>query len=147
MMSIVSGSGFVQDIPNYFEAKGVSYPDTHRMPVGAPNRTYARHDVDISKDSKWLYDIVGDTKLDNVSSWHHQTVGSVEGTDLTVVATATVNGVETVEAVEIQDNTFCLGVQFHPENDAKMVLVDGVSAPCDFDVCLNFFKMLVSYAD
>jgi hypothetical protein len=27
-----------------------------------------------------------------------------------------------------------------------MVLVDGVSAPCDFDVCLNFFKTLVSYA-
>ena len=146
VLSIVAGAGFIQDIPNYFEDLGVAYDDTHRMPVGTPNRTYARHSVTIDDDSEWLYDIVGDTKLDNVSSWHHQTVGSVEGTDLTVVATATVNGVETVEAVEIQDNTFCLGVQFHPENDAKMVLVDGVSAPCDFDVCLNFFKTLVSYA-
>ena len=146
VLSIVAGAGFIQDIPNYFEDLGVAYDDTHRMPVGTPNRTYARHSVTIDDDSEWLYDIVGDTKLDNVSSWHHQTVGSVEGTDLTVVATATVNGVETVEAVEIQGNTFCLGVQFHPENDAKMVLVDGVSAPCDFDVCLNFFKTLVSYA-
>ena len=148
VLSIVAGCDFIQDIPNYFEAKGVAYDDTHRMPVGAPNRTYARHSVDISKDAKWLYDIVGDVKLDNVSSWHHQTVGSVEGTDLTVVATATVNGVETVEAVELQGNTFCLGIQFHPENDAKIVLFDKApeKALCDFDVCLGFFETLVGYA-
>ena len=115
------------------------------MPVGAPNRTYARHSVTVSKDSEWLYDIVGDTKLDNVSSWHHQTVGSVEGTDRPVVATATGNGVTTVEAVELQDNTFCLGIQWHPENDAKIVLFDKApeKALCDFDVCLSFFEMLV----
>ena len=146
VMGIVSGCTFIQDIPNYFEDLGVAYDDTHRMPVGTPNRTYARHSVTIDEDSKWLYDIVGDTKLDNVSSWHHQTIDGVEGTDLTVVATATVNGVETVEAIEVQGNTFCLGVQFHPENDAKLVLVDGKEAPCNFDVCLKFFETLVSYA-
>ena len=146
VMGIVSGCTFIQDIPNYFEDLGVAYDDTHRMPVGTPNRTYARHSVTIDEDSKWLYDIVGDTKLDNVSSWHHQTIDGVEGTDLTVVATATVNGVETVEGIEVQGNTFCLGVQFHPENDAKLVLVDGKEAPCNFDVCLKFFETLVSYA-
>ena len=146
VMGIVSGCTFIQDIPNYFEDLGVAYDDTHRMPVGTPNRTYARHSVTVSKDSEWLYDIVGDTKLDNVSSWHHQTIDGVEGTDLTVVATATVNGVETVEGIEVQGNTFCLGVQFHPENDAKLVLVDGKEAPCNFDVCLKFFETLVSYA-
>ena len=145
VLSIVAGCDFIQDIPNYFEAQGVAYDDTHRMPADAPNRTYARHEVAISKDSEWLYDIVGDTKLENVSSWHHQTVGSVEGTDLTVVATATVNGITTVEAVEIQDNTFCLGIQWHPENDAKIVLFDNApeKALCDFDVCLTFFEKLV----
>ena len=145
MMSIVSGSGFVQDIPNYFEAKGAAYPDTHRMPVGAPNRTYARHEVDISKDSKWLYDIVGDTKLENVSSWHHQ-MAELPSENLTVVATTTVNGITTIEAVERQDKTFCLGVQFHPENDCVMAL-NGQVPPCDLETCQQFFETLVAYAD
>lgn len=146
VMGIVSGCTFIQDIPNYFKAKGVTYDDTHRMPVGTPNRTYARHDVTISENSKWLYDIVGNTTLKNVSSWHHQVINGVEGTNLTVVATTDVNGLETVEAIEIQGNTFCLGVQFHPENDAKLVLVDGKEAPCDFETCMSFFRTLVRYA-
>ena len=145
MMSIVSGSGFVQDIPNYFEAKGAAYPDTHRMPVGAPNRTYARHEVDISKDSKWLYDIVGDTKLENVSSWHHQ-MAELPSENLTVVATTTVNGITTIEAVERPDKTFCLGVQFHPENDCVLAL-NGQVPPCDLKTCQQFFETLVAYAD
>ena len=67
----------------------------------------------IDKES-WLYDIVNADTLDNVSSWHHQAVRSVEGTDLTVVAQTVDNGVTIIEGVENQNNTFCLGVQFHP---------------------------------
>ena len=75
VMSIVSGCTFIQDIPNYYKEQGATYNDSHRMPVGAPDRTYARHDVVINKDaSKWLYKIVGSTELKNVSSWHHQAV-------------------------------------------------------------------------
>ena len=111
--------------------------------------TFARHDVVINKDaSKWLYKIVGSTELKNVSSWHHQAVGGVEGTNLTVVSTATIDGVEIIEAVERQDKTFCLGVQFHPENDCKFVLYTKTpeKALCDYETCLNFFEMLVEYA-
>ena len=149
VMSIVSGCTFIQDIPNYYKEQGKTYNDTHRMPADAPDRTYARHDVTINKDaSKWLYKIVGSTELKNVSSWHHQAVGGVEGTNLTVVSTATYDGVEVIEAVERQDKTFCLGVQFHPENDCKFVLYTKTpeKALCDYETCLNFFEMLVEYA-
>ena len=149
VMSIVSGCTFIQDIPNYYKEQGKTYNDTHRMPADAPDRTYARHDVTINKDaSKWLYKIVGSTELKNVSSWHHQAVGGVEGTNLTVVSAATIDGVEIIEAVERQDKTFCLGVQFHPENDCKFVLYTKTpeKALCDYETCLNFFEMLVEYA-
>ena len=149
VLSIVSGCDFMQHIPAYYEEQGKTYDDTHRMPVGAPNRTYARHDVDVFETgSKWLYDIVGSTELKNVSSWHHQAVKSVEGTNLTVVAKTTVDGIDIIEAVERQDKTFCLGVQFHPENDLKLALYDGTpeKALCDLEVCMNFFDMLISYA-
>ena len=55
---------------------------------------------------------------------------------------------EIIEAVERQDKTFCLGVQFHPENDCKFVLYTKPpeKALCDYETCLNFFEMLVEYA-
>ena len=65
--------------------------------------------------------------LQNVSSWHHQAVKSVEGTGLTVTAKTTLNGVDIIEAVENKDKTFCVGVQFHPENDCSLVLYQGSS--------------------
>ncbi len=87
-------------------------------------------------------------KLENVSSWHHQAVTDVaaDGTDRG--GQATVDGLDIVEAVENQSKTFCLGVQFHPENDAKLALHDNKpeEAKCDPDVCLTFFQYLVSYA-
>ena len=146
MMSIVSGADFIQDIPDYYASQGAAYDDLHRMPADAPNRDYARHDVDIIDQNSWVYKIVGDTQLENVSSWHHQAVKSVEGTDLTVVAKTTDNGVDIIEGVENQNNTFCVGVQFHPENDCSLVLYQGKESPCDFDTCLNFFETLVAHA-
>lgn len=149
VMSIVSGTGFIQDIPAYYQAKGKTYDDSHRMPADAPDRDYARHVVDIIETDSWMYDIVGADKLENVSSWHHQAVTDVAAdTGLTVVAKTTVDGLDIVEAVENQSKTFCLGVQFHPENDAKLALHDNKpeEAKCDPDVCLTFFQYLVSYA-
>ena len=141
MMSIVSGADFIQDIPDYYASLGAEYNDLHRMPADAPNRDYARHDVDIIDKDSWVYKIVGDTVLENVSSWHHQAVKSVEGTDLTVVAKTTDNGVDIIEGVENKNNTFCVGMQFHPENDCSLVLYQGKEAPCDFDTCLGFFEL------
>lgn len=148
MMSIVSGADFIQEIPDYYAEQGAEYNDLHRMPAGTPNRDYARHSVEIIDKESWLYDIVNADTLDNVSSWHHQAVRSVEGTDLTVVAQTVDNGVTIIEGVENQNNTFCLGVQFHPENDCKLAVYDKTpeAALCDVDTCMTFFETLVGYA-
>lgn len=148
MMSIVSGSTFIQDIPAYYEAQGKTYSDEHRMPADAPRRTYARHDVDVFAIDSHLYDIVGGTTLKNVSSWHHQAVLSIEGTGLIQTSKATYGGVDIVEGVENPNKTFIVGVQFHPENDCSLALYQGKAdqALCDVDICLNFFETLVKYA-
>ena len=148
MMSIVSGADFIQEIPDYYAEQGAEYNDLHRMPADAENRDYARHDVELIGTDSLLYSIVGSSTLANVSSWHHQAVRSVEGTDLTVVAQTVDNGVTIIEGVENQNNTFCLGVQFHPENDCKLAIYDNnpEAALCDVDICLNFFESLIAAA-
>ena len=149
VLGIVSGCDFIQDIPSYYKERGKTYNDEHRMPASVPDRTCARHDVDVFETgSKWLFDIVGSAELKRVSSWHHQAIKSVEGTNLAVVAKTNVDGIDIIEAVERQDKTFCLGVQFHPENDLKLALCDGTPemALCDLEVCMKFFKTLIDYA-
>lgn len=148
MMGIASGCTFTQDIPNYYASLGVTYGDTHRMPPDAENRTYARHDVEIIDPESKLYAIVGADTLANVSSWHHQCIAGIEGTSLKVTARTIADGVEIIEGIERTDKTYCVGVQFHPENDCALTLVDKTpeKALCDYDICLNFFKTLVEYA-
>lgn len=146
VLGIVAGSDFIQDIPDYYAAQNVTYADTHRMPVDAPNRDYARHDVDVIEQESHLYKIVGGTSFKNISSWHHQAVGSVEGTDLIVTATSTYDGVTIIEGIELKTATYCVGVQGHPENDCGLVLVDKATTPCDYDICMKFFTTLVEQA-
>ena len=146
MMGIVSGVTFIQDIPQLYEDKGIVYHQNHRMPPGTPNRTYERHDVELTTTDSHLYKIVGSKTLKNVSSWHHQAVDSLEGTNLVQTAKATYDGVEIVEGIEIPTNTFSVGVQFHPENDVKLVVFDGKTTPTDYETALNFFKALVAAA-
>lgn len=149
MLGIVSGCKFIQDIPTYYAQNGAKYHDTHRMPVGAKNRTYARHDVELTTTNSHLYKIVGSMKLANVSSWHHQAIFSVKGTDLIQTAETKADGVSIVEGVENPHKLFCVGVQFHPENDCSLAIAQGKpeAALCNVDICLNFFKTLVRYAE
>lgn len=148
MMGIVSGVTFIQDIPTYYADKGADYNDLHRMPAGVPNRTYAHHDVEIFPIPSHLYQIVGDTKLEKVSSWHHQAVESLTGTPLVQTAQTVSNGMAIVEGVENPYKKFCVGVQFHPENDLVEVGQRGkdVSGFCDNTICLRFFQALVKAA-
>jgi len=148
MLGIVSGCKFTQDIPTYYAKNGAKYNDTHRMPVGTKNRTYARHDVELTTMNSHLYKIVGSMNLKNVSSWHHQAIFSIYGTDLIQTAKTTANGVDIIEGVENPNKLFCVGVQFHPENDCSLAIAQGKpeAALCNVDICLNFFKTLVKYA-
>lgn len=146
MMGIVHGSTFIQDIPDYYASKGATYTDLHRMPPGTPNRTYARHDVEILPVKSHLREIVGANELKNISSWHHQAVGDIAGTDLIQTARTMDHGVEIVEGIENPNKKFEVGVQFHPENDLNQVLVQKKDPKsfCDLDTCMRFFKALIA---
>ena len=122
VMAIVAGAGFIQNIPNYYAEVNAVYDDTHRMPPGAPNRSYARHSVNVLNVDSHLMKMVGASVHDNVSSWHHQAVhvDGLNGTGLVLTASTTTEGVSVAEAVELAGAAFCVGVQWHPENDLAL---------------------------
>lgn len=148
VMGIVSGVTFIQDIPTYYSEQGKTYNDLHRMPPGTPNRTYARHDVHILPVKSHLREIVGADELHNVSSWHHQAIGSLKGTPLIQTAETMYNGVSIVEGIEDPRKTFVVGLQFHPENDLKQVIINKKDPKdfCDQEISMKFFKELVKAA-
>ena len=149
MMGIVHGVTFIQDLPVYYQSKGVYYDGLHRAPVNAWGRDYVRHDVKVFPIKSHLYEITGTEDLKNVSSWHHQAIGSLEGTELIQTAeTVDKGGVSIVEGIENPNKTFCVAVQFHPENDLKHVLVQGEDAKdfMDQGIALRFFQELVKSA-
>lgn len=147
MICVVSGCDIEQDLPTYYSSLGLEYNDYHRI-TNAKQGQFAHHDIDITVEDSLMHNIVGKDVLRNVSSWHHQGIVSTEGTNFTVTAAADIGGVNLVEAVELQKNTFCLGLQFHPEIDCSNVINEGVSkeSVCDYDACLGFFKALVECA-
>ena len=53
--------------------------------------------------------------LQNVPSWHHQSLLSVDGTPLMMSGYTVVNGMKMIEAIEHTDKTLAMGFQFHPE--------------------------------
>ena len=100
-------------------------------------------DVAISQDSKWLYDIVGDDSIDLVATAHHQSADPENlGDGLTVVARSS-DGI--IEALEYQDATFALALQWHPERDA-LGGTDSEELGVDVDLCNAFLRALVTYA-
>ena len=101
VMNVVCGGTLYQDLPTQFDS------DVQHRDPELVDFTY--HDVTI-EDGSLLAQIMGAGKL-NVNSWHHQGVKTV-GEGLTVTARSD-DGL--VEALEMQDKTFMLGVQFHPE--------------------------------
>lgn len=73
---------------------------------------------------------------------------SLTGTPLVQTAQTVSNGVAIVEGVENPYKKFCVGVQFHPENDLVEVGQRGKDASgfCDNTICLRFFQALVKAA-
>ncbi len=97
--------------------------------------------IGVSKDSKWLYDILGSDTVDLIATAHHQAAdpGRI-GAGLTVAAVSS-DGI--IEALEYRDNTFALGVQWHPERDA---LEDARGVDVDQDLCNALLGALIGYA-
>lgn len=122
MLNSVCGGTLYQDIPTQYETD-----IEHRDPA-LEDFTY--HNITIDDGNK-LSDLMGAGTLE-VNSWHHQGVKEL-GKNLKVIALGD-DGI--VEAFEKTDNTYVLGVQFHPEWHVE----DGN------DAFLPFFEKLVELA-
>jgi len=107
VLNVAAGGTLVQDIPS-----AVTSDLGHS--VKEPKDSIA-HDIRIASDSR-LYAALG-SAVDSscacrVNSRHHQSVGKL-GRDMVASATAA-DGV--IEGIEVPYRSFCVGVQWHPEN-------------------------------
>jgi len=109
VLNVACGGTLVQDIPSQLAGAG-----QHSFTV-PPNDSYSlAHEVWVDKDSllsKLMKDRLVDESVE-VNSRHHQAVKGV-APGFKVTATAP-DGV--IEAIEDPAASFCLGVQWHPEN-------------------------------
>ena len=146
MLAVVSGASMIQDLGTFYASQGVEYNNLHRSVRDENgNRHYTPHDVQVIDHSSLLFSIAQDDVIENVPSWHHQVVGSVDGTQLKVSGITMTHGVSIIEAIERTDKTFALGVQFHPEEAVRQHL-DGTPTASQFMQlyhAVNFFAMLI----
>src|ERR1700716_3478749 len=110
VLNVACGGTLVQDIPSQVAG---ALPHSLNVP---PHESYSlAHEVWLDKDtllSKLMGERLSDTDACEVNSRHHQAVKQA-APGLVVSATAP-DGV--IEAIEDPAASFCLGVQWHPEN-------------------------------
>lgn len=103
MLNVCQGGSLLQDISSIEKC---NHSDFH-------NRARSTHSVTLNRDSR-LYEILGENEL-TVNSIHHQVVDRV-GDGLTVSA---ISSDGFIEALEMPEYPFCLGVQWHPEHMSR----------------------------
>ena len=106
LLNIELGGSLVQDIKSSFHDSSIEHSTENGWVNG-----YNKHDIKVHADSI----LAGLYKVDRlaVPTSHHQSVKDL-GTGLKVTATAD-DGV--IEAIELKDSKFVVGVQWHPERD------------------------------
>lgn len=107
-MNVVTGGTLIQHIPEEF-----TKPLHHRDPV----ETNLRHIIDIVPGTL-MDQIYGPGEI-RINSQHHMAVNQV-GEPFQVSASSPDGVVEAYESTD--DDWFCLGVQWHPENDTASAL-------------------------
>lgn len=122
MYNVVSGGTMIQDLPTYFKDLGVPYNNEHTTCGELDGKKLrGNHPVNIDDKHSLLYQIFQEETLLLPYSSHHQVVLTVDPEHTKVAASASVNGVKTVEALERADgNSFGLFMQFHPEHSLAM---------------------------
>ncbi len=107
VLNVAAGGTLVQDIPT-----AVTTELSHRL---IEPKNCVAHEIQVAVDSR-LHSALGTAVSAScacrVNSRHHQSVGKL-GHNLTASATAP-DGV--IEGIEAPEATFCMGVQWHPEN-------------------------------
>ena len=115
LLGIVSGATMIQDIPSWFAAQDIKYDYIHRPEdTASEDSDYVPHDVTAVPGSR-LAEFTGTTTINNVPSWHHQCLSTVDGNCLKVTGTTFTNGFDFIEAIERTDRSLAIGLQFHPE--------------------------------
>nr|WP_307775163.1 gamma-glutamyl-gamma-aminobutyrate hydrolase family protein [uncultured Cetobacterium sp.] len=114
-LNVVLGGTLYQDLPTEYISNVL-----HRDPKKID---FTYHPIKITNKNSKLYDILRKDTI-TVNSWHHQALERL-GKGLNIVATAPDN---IIEAVELDNSSFVLGVQFHPEwyvseNDNEFILI------------------------
>jgi putative glutamine amidotransferase len=122
VLNVATGGTLIQDIPSELEGAV-----TH---AASGRRTRRSHPVEVTSGSK-LREILGPGPL-SVNSFHHQAIDRL-GDGLVVTGRCPEDGV--IEAVEMKDRSFVLGVQWHPESFWKepvsfQALFDAHAAAC-----------------
>ena len=103
LLNVYKGGTLLQDIKDEQKYKHMDFF----------SRGGSIHPVSIDKNSI-LYSILKTENID-VNSMHHQAIDKV-GTELTVTAKSA-DGY--IEAIELRNHPFCIGVQWHPEHMSK----------------------------
>lgn len=106
VLNVAAGGSLVQDIPTAFSSDlnhSIDIPKDH-----------VAHEIHVRPGSRLAQALgtAADLETCPVNSRHHQSVARVAPSF--VVSAASPDGV--VEAIERPEGTFCLGVQWHPEN-------------------------------
>ena len=146
MLGVVAGAPLIQDIPTYYAGLGIDYNYIHRYNKSNPDakKEYISHPSVTTRKNSLYYNIVQSDTLYGTPSWHHQAIGDLSNTSAVVTATTISQGVEIVEALEIPDKEFIVGVQFHPEY--VMAKEDSEGKYMDKATTLRFFEALARAA-
>ncbi|MEA2152987.1 MAG: putative glutamine amidotransferase [Solirubrobacteraceae bacterium] len=113
LINVALGGTLTQHLPEHLGHQ------EHRRVVGSFDGS--DHDVDVA-DGTLAMRVIGSARH-GTKSHHHQGVDRV-GEGLRISATSPFDGV--IEAVELPQRAFVLGVQWHPEADAMSPVVGGL---------------------
>ena len=116
VLNVAAGGSLVQDIPS-----GIVTDLKHSIDMP---KDHCAHEVRVEPGTK-LAEALGpkiDLETCPVNSRHHQSVGRVAAGFVTSAVSS--DGI--VEAIERPDLTFCVGVQWHPENFWRAGEFDGL---------------------
>jgi putative glutamine amidotransferase len=126
VMNVARGGTLCQHLPDASDsddegaARGRGHEDHRRTPGSFDN---ADHDVRLAAGS--LAARTAHEELHGTKSHHHQGVERI-GEGLTVTGWATIDDLP--EALELEENRFTLGVQWHPEADETSPLIAALVA-------------------
>ena len=139
LLGIVSGCSYIQDIGDFYTHQGLVYNGSHLSDIQG---VYQRHDVVICSSDSIAFEIFGVGLIKDVASSHHQAVGSVANTHLTVTGIYTDGELVLPEIAERKDKSFAIGVQFHPE----AYFTNKLKLPSDEPMAAAFFGAIVEHA-